>query len=80
MPSSYQVTPEVLGRRRATQRLLVRPVGRRSVQESARRQPENQPVGSDVTAQSANDSDSESVPSSALSGGATGHGDMLVAT
>jgi hypothetical protein len=51
MPRSYQVTPKVLGRRRATQPLQVRPAGRRAVSESARRQPENQPDGSDVTAQ-----------------------------
>src|SRR5215204_1189480 len=51
MPRSYQVTPEVLGRRRATQALPVRPASRHSSLESARRQPENQPQPSDVTAQ-----------------------------
>ena len=50
MPRSYQVTPKVLGRRRATQPMPVRPAGRQAVTESARRQPENQPHGSDVTA------------------------------
>src|ERR1035438_4595582 len=51
MPRSYQVTPAVLGRRRATQALPVRPSSRRSSRESARRQPENQPDRSDVTVQ-----------------------------
>src|SRR5215213_3583397 len=51
MPRSYQVTPKVLGRRRATQALPVRPASRHSSLESARRQPENQPQPSDVTAQ-----------------------------
>src|ERR1039458_6612237 len=51
MPRSYQVTPAVLGRRRATQALPVRPSSRRSSRESARRQPENQPDRTDVTAQ-----------------------------
>ena len=50
LPRSYQVTPKVLGRRRATQPMRVRPAGRQAVSESARRQPENQPHGSDVTA------------------------------
>ena len=50
MPRSYQVAPKVLGRRRATQPMPVRPAGRQAVTESARRQPENQPHGSDVTA------------------------------
>ena len=50
-PRFYQVTPAVLGRRRATQALPVRPSSRRSSQESARRQPEDLPVRSDVTAQ-----------------------------
>jgi hypothetical protein len=51
MPRSYQVTPEVLGRRRATQARPVRPGTRHRRLESARRQPENQPQRSDVTAQ-----------------------------
>jgi hypothetical protein len=51
MPRSYQVTPKVLGRRRATQALSVRPASRHSSLESARRRPENQPQRSDVTAQ-----------------------------
>jgi hypothetical protein len=51
MPSSYQVTPAVLGRRRATQHRSVTPTGRQKVNESARRRPENQPQRSDVTAQ-----------------------------
>jgi len=39
----------ILGRRRATQPLLVSPFGRHDSYESARRQPENQPARSDVT-------------------------------
>src|SRR3712207_434651 len=50
VPRSYQVTPKVLGRRRATEASPVRPDRRRSTEESARRQPENQPQRSDVTA------------------------------
>ena len=50
MPRSYQVTPAVLGRRRATQALPVRPSSRRSSRESARRPPENQPDKPDVAA------------------------------
>ena len=37
MPRSYQVTPAILGRRRATQHRSVRPTGRQKVNESARR-------------------------------------------
>ena len=59
MPRSYQVTPAVLGRRRATGALPVRPGSRRGSRESARRQPENQPDGSDVTAQTTDHSDSD---------------------
>ena len=51
VPSSYQVTPVVLGRRRATRHPSVRPPGRQKVNESARRQPENQPERSDVAAE-----------------------------
>ena len=51
MPRSYQVTPKVLGRRRATQAWPVRPGRRHRRLESARRQPENQPQRPDVTAQ-----------------------------
>jgi hypothetical protein len=50
MPRSYQVTPKVLGRRRATQAWPVRPGRRHRRLESARRQPENQPQRPDVTA------------------------------
>src|ERR687895_276836 len=46
----YQVTPKVLGRRRATQALPVRQGRRHRRLESARRQPENQPQRPDVTA------------------------------
>src|SRR5688500_18022309 len=60
MPRSYQVTAKVLGRRRATEGFPVRPARRRSTEESARRQPENQPQRSDVTAQTQGDSDSDS--------------------
>ena len=60
MPRSYQVRPAILGRRRATKHASVRPAGRQKVNESARRQPENQPRRSDVTAQPS-DSDSEKV-------------------
>ena len=50
-PRFYQVTPKVLGRRRATQALPVRP--KQSTQKSrvARRRPEDLPDGSDVTTQ-----------------------------
>ena len=48
VPSSYQVTPVVLGRRRATRHPVGQTTGRQKVNESARRQPENQPNGSDV--------------------------------
>jgi len=48
LPRSYQVTPKVLGRRRATRAKPVRPAGRRLDCESARRQPENKPHGSDI--------------------------------
>ena len=57
---------KVLGRRRATQPLQVRPAGRQAVSESARRQPENQPQRSDVTVQTNEDSDSESSLSTAI--------------
>ena len=50
-PRFYQLTPAILGRRRATGALLVSPRRRRSSRESARRQPEHLPVGSDVTTQ-----------------------------
>src|SRR6516165_652429 len=50
----YQVTPAILGRRRATQHPPVRPVGRQKVNESARRQPEDLPAASDATARRAN--------------------------
>ena len=50
VPSSYQVTPVVLGRRRATRHPVGQTTGRQKVNESARRQPGNQPERSDVTA------------------------------
>jgi hypothetical protein len=50
MPRSYQVTPEILGRRRATQHPSVRPAGRQKVNGSARRQPEDLPATPDATA------------------------------
>jgi hypothetical protein len=40
----------VLGRRRATRHSVGQTTGRQKVNESARRQPENQPERSDVTA------------------------------
>jgi Resolvase, N terminal domain len=49
LPRSYQVTPAVLGRRRATQRKPVRPTGRQWQRESARRRPRTQPDQPDVT-------------------------------
>src|SRR5436309_15922603 len=67
-PRFYQVTPVVLGRRRATQALPVRPSSRRNRQESARRQPEDLPLGSDVTAQTADHSDSDNRRAAALAG------------
>src|ERR1019366_9688566 len=45
----YQVTPVVLGRRRATRHSVSQTTSRQKVNESARRQPENQPERSDVT-------------------------------
>src|SRR5665811_158226 len=51
----YQVTPKVLGRRRATRAKPVRPAGRRLDCESARRQPENKPHGPDITARPASE-------------------------
>jgi hypothetical protein len=46
MPRSYQVTPVILGRRRATEPKQVRPNGRLANRESARRRPKpNQPAG-----------------------------------
>jgi hypothetical protein len=39
MPRSYQVRPAILGRRRATQPMSVRPLGRQGPNESARRRP-----------------------------------------
>jgi hypothetical protein len=53
MPRSYQVTPKVLGQRWATEALPVNPDGRLNTRESAHRQPENQPIRSDDTAQPA---------------------------
>ena len=50
LPGSYQVTPVVLGRRRATRHPVGQTTGRQKVNESARRQPGNQPERSDVTA------------------------------
>ena len=62
-PRFYQVTPAVLGRRRATQSFAGQAwQSRRSRHESARRQPEDLPVGSDVTAQTAEHSDSDTRP------------------
>ena len=45
------LSSHILGRRRPTGALLVSPRTRRSSRESARRQPEALPAGSDVTAQ-----------------------------
>ena len=59
MPRSYQVTPKVLGRRRATEAMPVKPDGRRGTRESAHRQPENQPQRPDDTAQATNYPDSD---------------------
>jgi hypothetical protein len=59
MPRFYQVIPGVLRRRRATQALPVRLSSRRRSRESARRQPKDLPVASDVTAQTTNNSDSD---------------------
>ena len=50
VPSSYQVTPVVLGRRRATRHPVGQTTGRQKVNESARRQPGNQPERPDSTA------------------------------
>ncbi len=50
LPRSYQVTPESLGWRRATQCMKARPTGRLSVNESARRNLRNQLLASDATA------------------------------
>ena len=66
----YQVTPAVLGRRRATQALPVRPSSRRRSRESARRQPKDLPVGSDVTAQTADHFASDRSPISRAGPGA----------
>src|SRR5206468_4334823 len=46
----YQVTPEILGRRRATQPPTVRLTARHQAQESARRRTEDLPVEPDATA------------------------------
>ena len=79
MPRSYQVTPKVLGRRRATKGIQARPTGRRDTLESARRQPENKPQRPDVSAQTFGDSDSDNTlerPNADLS--RTGfHGDWV---
>jgi hypothetical protein len=50
MPRSYQVTPAIHGRQRATQRLPVRPQGRQQRYESARCQPGDLPAAPDGTA------------------------------
>ncbi|MCA1701185.1 MAG: hypothetical protein LC790_20720, partial [Actinobacteria bacterium] len=50
MPRSYQVTPAILGRRRATQPPTVRPKSRHQAYGSARRRTEDLPVMSDATA------------------------------
>src|SRR3954466_5099528 len=48
MPRSYQVTPDIPDRRRATQRKVVRPNGRQPERESARRRRRSLPLTSDV--------------------------------
>jgi hypothetical protein len=45
MPRSYQVTPVILGRRRATEPKQVRPSSRQAKRESARRRPKAKPTG-----------------------------------
>src|SRR3954447_11393190 len=49
MPRSYQVTPDIRDRRRATQRKVVRPNGRQPERESARRRSWSLHLASDVT-------------------------------
>ena len=49
VPRSYQVTPAILGRRRATEPKPVRPQVDRAQGESARRRPRTQPRQSDNT-------------------------------
>src|SRR5829696_9178049 len=44
-PRSYQVTPVILGRWRATERVLVRPSGRQRAYGSARHRPRTNPSG-----------------------------------
>ena len=45
LPRSYQVTPDIPDRRRATQRKVVRPNGRQPERESARRRSRSLPLG-----------------------------------
>ena len=54
-----RVTPAVLGRRRATRPLPVRPTADRGVESQPGANPKDLPDGSDVTAQTAGDFDSE---------------------
>src|SRR5215207_7506938 len=49
LPRSYQVTPDIPNRRRATQRKVVRPNGRQPARESARRRSGTIPSASDIT-------------------------------
>jgi hypothetical protein len=49
MPRSYQVTPDIPDRRRATQRKVVRPNGRQPERESARRRSGTISTASDIT-------------------------------
>jgi hypothetical protein len=48
LPRSYQVTPDIPDRRRATQRKPVRPHGRQRESESARRRSRSLHLASDV--------------------------------
>src|SRR4051812_19249663 len=49
LPRSYQVTPDIPDRRRATQRKVVRPNGRQPERESARRRSGTISTASDIT-------------------------------
>jgi hypothetical protein len=49
LPRSFQVTPDIPDRRRATKQKVVRPNGRQPQRESARRRSRNRHLASDVT-------------------------------